>query len=219
MISYRARFQMVDSFSVPLLYTVGRACRLSTGSRGEAWRHLGSECLKLSCAQKPFQQKGTFSSFELGHEASEKRTLPRSHQFDESFAILIFINTTHKLCGTAWNALVTLPLHKSRANQSSLWLLTWDCLHFYHVGSLMCLHQWSTWLWSSSLCRSGWANRCADLDVLGTKSKWRNPQDRDMHYKAVCTDAAQNKWYSTIACGVPMQQCAIPSMHRPCTPK
>jgi hypothetical protein len=37
-----------------------------------------------------------------------------------------------------------------------------------------------------------------------------------MHYKKVCTHAEQNKWFCTIACGVPMQHCAIPSMHRVC---
>ncbi len=29
-----------------------------------------------------------------------------------------------------------------------------------------------------------------------------------MHYKEVCTCAEQNKWFCTIACGVPMQHCA-----------
>ncbi len=37
------------------------------------------------------------------------------------------------------------------------------------------------------------ANCCADLDVPSTKLKCRNPQDRDVHYKEVCTTTEQYK--------------------------
>ncbi len=44
------------------------------------------------------------------------------------------------------------------------------------------------------------ANCCADLDVPSTKLKCRNPQDREVHYKELCTTTEQNKviWYYSI---------------------
>ncbi len=49
---------------------------------------------------------------------------------------------------------------------------------------------------------------CADLDVPSTKLKCRNPQDRDMHYKEVCTATDQYKWFRTIPQYVPLRHCA-----------
>ena len=69
-----------DSTSVPLLYTVGPVSRASESRLGN-WRHLASECLKQSRAQKPIQQKVLFSKFEpsLKHPEDEHSTteLPR----------------------------------------------------------------------------------------------------------------------------------------------
>ena len=57
----------VNSTSVPFLYTVGPSSRASENRLGNT-RHLASECLKRSRAQKPFQQKDFFSlSSELEH--------------------------------------------------------------------------------------------------------------------------------------------------------
>ncbi len=68
---------IVTNTSVPLSYTVGQVCRLSLtlgGGQGNR-RHLTSEGLKSSRAQKPIQQKDNLSRFEL--EVKPPGNLPR----------------------------------------------------------------------------------------------------------------------------------------------
>ena len=85
---------------------VSRASENSLGNR----RHLASECLKQSRAQKPIQQKEALSGFELESRASEYTHSTAEPRFHVNNA-LFFVNwTTTKICVKCWRSAQTLAL-------------------------------------------------------------------------------------------------------------